>query len=113
MKANADQTLHTRPATIVVGDKVLVKQKKRNAFSTPFDPKPYTVTWQKGNSIVASRGDHTIRRNVSFFKKVVVDDNAEYSSDEEFDDADIVAVPGDRDPVQDQARPRDPPEDQR
>ena len=64
MKTYADKVLHTKSSDIAVGDTVLVKQRKQNAMSTPFDPKPYTVIWRKGNSIVAKRGDTTVRRNV-------------------------------------------------
>ncbi len=60
MKTYADKVLHAKSSDIAVGDTVLVK--KQNAMSTPFDPKPYTVIWRKGNSIVAKQGDTTVRR---------------------------------------------------
>ena len=113
MKAHADKVLHTKPSDIAVGDCVLVKQKKKNAFSTPFNPKPYTVTWRNGNSVVAERGERTIRRNVSFFKKVMVNNgehqaynNGESQSDDELDNDEDVAA-------HDQAGPQaeqDPPQ---
>ena len=70
IKGHGDKYLKTRPSKLKVGDKVLVRQNKKNALSTPFDPPPYTVTWRKGNSVVAKRGNETIRRNISFFKIV-------------------------------------------
>ena len=70
IKAHGDKHLKTKRSKLKVGDKVLVRQNKQNALSTPFDPSPYTVTWRKGNSVVAKRGNQTIRRNISFFKIV-------------------------------------------
>ena len=65
----ADIRRRTRPSNISVGDTVLVKEKKRNKFSTNFSPIPYTVVRVKGSKIVARNGTHYITRNVTFFKK--------------------------------------------
>jgi hypothetical protein len=83
IKDHADQNLHTKHSNLKVGDKVLVRQNKKNALSTPFDPSPYTVAWRKGNSVVAKRGQETIKRNISFFKIVnnVPDDPANSDDD--------------------------------
>ena len=60
----------TRPSNIIVGDTVLVKQKKTNKFSTNFSPIPHTVVRVKGSKIVARSGSHYITRNATFFKRV-------------------------------------------
>ena len=65
----ADIRRRTRPSNISVGDTVLVKEKKRNKFSTNFSPIPYTVVRVKGSKILARNGTHYITRNVTFFKK--------------------------------------------
>ena len=70
IKAHGDKHLKTRSSKLKAGDKVLVRQNKKNALLTPFDPSPYTVTWRKFNSVVAKRENETIRRNISFFKIV-------------------------------------------
>lgn len=70
MKKHADKTNHAQPNKIVVGDKVLVKQKKHNKLTTPFDPKPYKVVEVKGSMVVAEREDHQITRNSSHFKVI-------------------------------------------
>jgi hypothetical protein len=50
------------------GDTVLVKQRKRNKFTPKYDPRQYTVERVKGSLVTASRDDHTITRNESYFK---------------------------------------------
>ena len=70
MKTFADQRRHTQPSTLGPGDRVLVKQRKTNKLSIPFDPKPYTVVLKKGSLVTAERGGHHITRNSSFFKRL-------------------------------------------
>ena len=70
MKANADKFHHAKEHNILVGDTVLVRQKKKNKWSTRFDPEPYCVTRTKGTMITATRPGHYITRNLSFFKKI-------------------------------------------
>ena len=55
MKVYADSRRNTKPRHFRVGDPVLVKQKKSNKLSTPFDPKPYVITKVKGSIIIAKR----------------------------------------------------------
>ena len=59
--------------------KVLVKQERKNKFSTVFDPTPLTVTKVNGTTITAARHDLTTTRNVSHFKRF-------YSKDESADE---------------------------
>ena len=52
-----------------LGDTVLVKQPKRNKFTTTFDPIPLTVVAVKGSMISAQEARTQITRNISHFKK--------------------------------------------
>ena len=60
LKTNADITNHAKPRALVIGDNVLLKQKKCNKLTTPFDPKPYTVVAVKGMMVTARRKKHEI-----------------------------------------------------
>jgi len=68
IKAYADSKLGTRPSNIKPGDTVLVKQKKKNKLSTPFNPEPLVVEEKKGSMVTASDGFKSITRNSSMFK---------------------------------------------
>ena len=84
MKTYADKKRHARESQIKKGDKVLLKQNKRDKLSTPYDPKPYEVINIKGSMITAQRDGQTVTRNSSFFKPI---DNASQSSEYKDDDA--------------------------
>jgi hypothetical protein len=64
---------------------VLVKQERKNKFSTVFDPTPLTVTKVKGTKITAARHDLTTTRNVSHFKRFFSKD--ESADEQECDDS--------------------------
>jgi hypothetical protein len=66
-------------ANIEVGMKVLVKQERKNKFSTVFDPTSLTATKVNGTKITAARHDLITTRNVSHFKRF-------YSKDESADE---------------------------
>ena len=51
-----------------VGDKVLIKQPKKDKMSTPFKPEPLDIKDKKGSMITAQTAEHTVTRNASFFK---------------------------------------------
>jgi len=72
-------------STINVGDRVLVKQEKRNKLSTRFSTTPYTVISRTGTKITAQNNQNcTITRNVSHFKKIVPrNENESETSDNE------------------------------
>ena len=70
MKANADKFHHAKEHNILVGDTVLVRQKKKNKWSTRFHREPYCVTRTKGTRVTATRPGHYITRNISCFKKI-------------------------------------------
>lgn len=85
MKNYADSRARAKPHTFKIGDRVLVKRPKVNKFSTPFDPRPYTVVNIKGSMISARLHGNTITRNSSFFKlyrsleRSIIDDDDAYS----------------------------------
>eukprot|EP00794_Sanderia_malayensis_P004215 gene4215-4778_t len=71
MKNYADTRNRSKESNINIGDVVLVKQPKRNKFTTRFNPDKYSVIAKNGTMITAenSKG-HKITRNISFFRKV-------------------------------------------
>jgi hypothetical protein len=70
MKDYADSRRHARSKHLQVGDYVLVKLAKKDKLSPYYDPVPYIATKIKGTMMSASRNDHRITRNASFFKKI-------------------------------------------
>jgi len=54
---------------VQVGDKLLMKQMKRNKLSTNFSTTPYTIVSVNGSGLTAENNCHSITRNASFFKK--------------------------------------------
>ena len=70
MKENADRRARAKVSTVAVGDTVLVHQKKRNKFTTRFDPSPFEVARIKGTMVTAVRNEKYITRNISQFKKI-------------------------------------------
>ena len=69
-KLYADTKRRAVESTIEVGDKVLVKQDRENKFSTPFNPKPYTVVDKAGNSIgIEYLAGSQYKRNVTHVKE--------------------------------------------
>ena len=53
MKHYADNKCHAKTSELKLGDTVLVKQPKRNKFTTTFDSNPLTVVAVKGSMISA------------------------------------------------------------
>ena len=74
IKAYADRKLQTQDRNLNVGDAVLMTQKKKNALTTPFNPKPMVVTQKKGSMVIASDGSKTVTRNSSEFKSIQCED---------------------------------------
>ena len=71
-KAHADKFMNVRPSDVQVGDQVLVRQEKKDKFSTPFNPSPFQVVSKTGNSVVVeSQGGTQYSRNTSHVKKFV------------------------------------------
>ena len=71
-KAYADKSMNARPSDAQVGDQVLVRQEKKDKFSTPFAPTPFQVVSKTGNSVVVeSQGGTQFSRNTSHVKMFV------------------------------------------
>lgn len=82
MKEYADKKRHTAPSNLSQGDHVLVKQRKLDKLTPPYDPDPYIVIEKKGSMVTADRDGHTITRNSSQFRPVKVERSL---LDEEFE----------------------------
>ena len=74
MRIENDKRLKTRERNISVGSRVLVKWNKTGKAQSVWDPTAYTVTYTNGTLITATRHNHTITRNSSFFKLFHCDD---------------------------------------
>ena len=99
MKKDADIRRRATPSDLKVGDKVLVRQRRRTKFSTRFDPRPFEVTERKGTMVTARRDNNYITRNVSMFKKILAasqgasQEESEDDLSEEDTDTPFVAPP--------------------
>ena len=86
MKQNADERRRAKPLNLDIGDIVLVRQRKRNKFTTRFDPRPFEVVRNKGTMVTACRDGRYITRNISQFK--VIDPSFKEPSSEDNDSID-------------------------
>ena len=69
MKVYADAHENVNKHPIAIGDTVLVKREGHIPKQvSPYDTKPYQVSAKKGSMITATRSDHKITRNSSYFK---------------------------------------------
>ena len=71
-KIYADNKRNAVESTIQTGDKVLMRQEKKNKLSTTFKSEPFTVIQKNGNQIVI-RADSGVqyKRNVTHVKKLM------------------------------------------
>ncbi|CAB4028823.1 Transposon Tf2-9 poly, partial [Paramuricea clavata] len=99
---------HTRKSTIKEGDTVLVKQKKKNKYTTMFCPQPYKVINVRYSRVTAQRGDHVITRNISHFKKFSGAYRETVPKPESEDDITIAAPQAGQDNEQDITKDRCP-----
>jgi len=85
IKQNA-QNKNTKQHNFIIGDHVLLKQKKKNKWSTSFDPAFYNITQINGSSIAARRitDGPEVYRDASQFK--LANALIENEPDEEFAD---------------------------
>ena len=74
-KAYAGKSMNARPSDVQVGDQVLVRQEKKDTFSTPFAPIPFQIVSKTGNSVVVeSQGGTQYSRNTSHVLNICVRD---------------------------------------
>ncbi len=83
MKENADRRSRAKESEIQVGDTVLLRQRKKNKWSTRFDPAPFQVVRRKGTMVTVVRNEKYVTRNVSQFKKISSAVKGVASSDED------------------------------
>ena len=86
MKSYADNRSNAKPNRFQIGDDVLVRQRKRNKFSSYHNPQPYRIVAMKGSMITAENAKHRITRNSSHFKKIHQTPSNEVSADDYNDD---------------------------
>ena len=68
MKEYADRNRRVQESTLKVGQTVLLKQEKRNKFSTRYDHRPFRVIAIKGTMVTAERAGVQRTRHISHFK---------------------------------------------
>ena len=68
--ADRNKKTKTKPSPLCLGDPVLIKHKRQNKLSPPYNPKQYTVTKKKSRMETLQRGDHQVTRNSSLIKRV-------------------------------------------
>lgn len=68
MKEYADRIRRAQKSTLKVGQTVLLKQEKRNKFSTRYDHRPFRVIALKGTMVTAERAGVRRTRHISHFK---------------------------------------------
>ena len=74
-KSYADKAANAKPSDIAVGDQVLVRQERKDKFSTPFNLTPHRVVNRTGNSvIIEAPGGTQYSRNTSHVKRFMMDD---------------------------------------
>ena len=63
---------HAKPCSLPVGDRVLVKQPRKNKLSSPFNPHPDRIIAQKGSMSTAKNleTDREITGNQTHFKSI-------------------------------------------
>ena len=76
MKKYADKKRRATPSDIKRGDRVLLKQERKNKLSTRYDPDAYVVVGTKGTSLLLKRrAEPEIMRDSSAVCKLPQDDN--------------------------------------
>ena len=87
-KSYADKRRNAKQSNLRVGDFVLVKQEKRNKFTSRFNDAPYKIIECKGTRITAENDRHRITRNASFFKSIPkpnLPEDSDSDTDSDFD----------------------------
>jgi hypothetical protein len=70
-KRYADERRRAKNVSLAVGDVVLVRQKRKDKWTTPFGAREHKVVATNGSMVTVSDGDRTFARDRSFFKKLV------------------------------------------
>lgn len=72
-KCYADMRRRTMEHNIQEGDLVLLRQDRRNKLDMPYNPAPYRVENVNGTMVTARKGNRSVTRNSSAFKKLKLD----------------------------------------
>ena len=70
MEPYADNRGHTQMSSLQSGDHVLVKQRKLNKLTPPFNSKPYTVVRKQGSTVTAQCGKTLVMCNSTHFRHI-------------------------------------------
>ena len=70
MKREYDDRMRVKECKLETGDCVLVRREKKCKSMSIWDPDPYIVKETRGSMVIATRHNHTITRNSSFFKAI-------------------------------------------
>ena len=109
MKKQSDSKRYVKPSEIAKGDLVLIRQRKRNKLTSPYDPHPFEVQERIGSMIVARRGQQVTERHVNHCKRFQIEkgpakamsvhgSETALEGDEEVGDSDSVTSLTDPDP---------------
>ena len=99
MKAQAEKRVRVE-STIGKGDIVLVRQRRTNKLSTPFDPRPLVVVERKASMLTARRScGSKVTRNVSMFRHLPYASKRDLPPVEEDTDSEMETAAPDTAPV--------------
>ena len=71
-KIYADRKRNAVQSNIQAGDKVLLRQEKKNKLSTPFNSEPFIVVQKNGNSVlIQADGGVQYKRNITHVQKLL------------------------------------------
>ena len=89
MKAYADKRRNVRDPHLQPGDTVLVKQRRHNKLTPPFNPKPFIVTQKRGSMVTAQGDNKQTTRNASHFRRLGGSFSAAADADADTDESDV------------------------
>jgi hypothetical protein len=69
LKKQSDGKAYVKPSEITKGDLVLIRQRKLNKHTSPYDPQPFEVLERKGSMIVARKGQQVVERHMNHCKR--------------------------------------------
>ena len=92
-RINADRVRRAKESMVKQGDKVLLRQQKKNKLSTPYERDPYSVTDRKGQSVIIEKDGKKMMRHVSFVKLWVEPEQDTAEPNRATGTAEIVPVP--------------------
>ena len=75
MKRYADASHRSKPSSLQLDERVLLRNKRENKLTPAFDPQPYTVVGRNGSMISAKRGERVVTRNTMTSPKLMTRSN--------------------------------------